>query len=68
MFSKERPVHVVIPESLNLKQVEKVTASVLNLVGCPHCHSGYDFRFHQEEVIVFGKDLEPQTLNARGQS
>ena len=63
-FSKSKPVHVIVPPALDIKQVHRVTESVLGKLGCPQCHSGFDIRFHQEEIIVFDKALDMQSLNA----
>jgi hypothetical protein len=63
-FSKSRPIHVIVPPKLDLDAVHDVTAKTLGIVGCPRCHSGFDLRFHQEEIIVFDKGLEAKTFNA----
>jgi hypothetical protein len=57
-FSKSQPVYVVVPPKLDLKGVQQVTAKTLGLVGCPNCHSGFDIRFLQQQVILVDKQLE----------
>ena len=64
-FAKGQPVYVVVPPKLDLKGVQNVTAKTLGLVGCPNCHSGFDIRFVQEEIILFDKALEGKVVNAR---
>jgi hypothetical protein len=64
-FSKSQPVHVVVPAKLDLKGVQQITAKTLGILGCERCHSGFDIRFHQEEVILFDKALEGKVLNGR---
>jgi len=66
-FSKSKPVTVVVPAKLNLKQVNEITGKTLGLLGCGNCHSGFDIRFIQQEVILFDRELEGKVLNgARG--
>lgn len=58
-------VRVTVPASAlyDLKQMQKITASVLDKLGCSNCHSGHDIRFDLErEFIVDAK------LNAIGRS
>jgi hypothetical protein len=66
-FSKSRPVRVVVPAGLKMKEVHQITETTLGILGCGECHSGFDIRFHQHEVIVFDKNLESKVVNgARG--
>ena len=62
-FSKSRPIDVIVPAKLNLKQVQEITAKTLGILGCENCHSGFDIRFHQQEVILFDRELEAKVLN-----
>lgn len=58
-------VRVTVPATalFDLKQMQKITASVLDKLGCSNCHSGHDIRFDLErEFIVDAK------LNAIGRS
>ncbi|MBI4997462.1 MAG: hypothetical protein HZC22_11310 [Rhodocyclales bacterium] len=51
-------VRVTIPASAayDLKQMQKITASILDRLGCSNCHSGHDIRFDLErEFIVDAK-------------
>jgi len=57
-FSKSQPVYVVVPARLDLKGVQRVTAKTLGLLGCENCHSGFDIRFLQQQVILFDEGLE----------
>jgi len=45
-------VHVSVPASAsnNLAMMQKITANVLGKLGCLGCHSGFDIRFHNEEL------------------
>ena len=55
---------VYVPSDVNydLDKMQKVTASVLEKLGCGHCHSGriLDFRHLEEEFTV-----HPETLEVR---
>jgi hypothetical protein len=58
-------VRVTIPAkaAFDLKQMHKITESVLDKLGCANCHSGHDIRFDLErEFIVDAK------LNVIGRS
>jgi hypothetical protein len=59
------PTRVVVPAQVafNLVKMQKVTASVLERLGCPACHSGFDVRFDIERRFV----VDPK-LNVRGES
>jgi uncharacterized protein (UPF0212 family) len=32
-------------------------------LGCPNCHSGFDIRFIQQQVILVDKKLEAKQFN-----
>ena len=57
-FPKElaagRTVRVVVPAKVafNLDQMQGVTADILNRLGCPTCHSGFDIRFFLEQDFI----------------
>jgi hypothetical protein len=50
-------VYLVVPPKLDIKQTEQVTAKALGLLGCPRCHSGFDIRWLEEQVILVDKQL-----------
>jgi hypothetical protein len=54
-FSNAKPVYLVVPPKLELKQTQEITAKALGLVGCPRCHSGFDLRWLEEQVILVDK-------------
>lgn len=58
-------VRVSIPAKIayDLGQMQKITASVLDQLGCPNCHSGYDIRFDLERRFIID-----EKLNVHGQS
>jgi hypothetical protein len=56
-FSNAKPVYLVVPPKLDIKQTEQVTAKALGLLGCPRCHSGFDIRWLEEQVILVDKQL-----------
>jgi hypothetical protein len=62
-FSKSKTVYVAVPPKLDLKGVLQITEKTLGLVGCPRCHSGFDIRFIQEQVILVDKKLEATQFN-----
>jgi hypothetical protein len=37
--------------------MQKVTASLLNRLGCTACCSGFDIRFHVEDAFVVDQNL-----------
>ena len=45
----ERTIRVTVPAKVayNLRSLQKVQAVVLERLGCPKCHSGFDIRFDQ---------------------
>jgi hypothetical protein len=50
----EPVVHIVMPKGAthDLKLTEKTIASALGRLGCDHCHSGFDIRLIEAEVIL----------------
>lgn len=52
-------VKVIVPAKVafNLDSMQKVTANVLDQLGCPECHSGFDIRFDIERRFVFDQQL-----------
>lgn len=57
-------VQVSVPAKLayNLDSMQKVTARVLDQLGCPECHSGFDIRFDIERRFIFDNDLNIKNL------
>ena len=47
-------VHVIVPKggTHNLQTAQHAIASALGRLGCDHCHSGFDIRLLEEEVIL----------------
>jgi hypothetical protein len=62
-FSKSRPVTVVVPARLKINQVHEITEKTLGILGCGECHSGFDIRILQHEIIVFDKALDAKVVN-----
>ncbi len=60
----ERPIRVTVPASatFDLGQMQKVTASVLERLGHPACHSGFDIRFDMITRFQFDSKLNIQEL------
>jgi hypothetical protein len=58
-----RPINVYVTRDIafNLEKMNKVTAQVLDRIGCGGCHSGRILFFHQLENFV----VNPQTLNVQ---
>ena len=56
----ERPIRVTIPikVAFDLDRMQKVTATVLERLGCPACHSGWDLRFDVARRFQFDQDLQ----------
>ena len=55
-------ITVRVPEKMNLEQSQKLLASVLGKVGCPHCYSGFKITFENavdpaNVILVAEKDL-----------
>jgi hypothetical protein len=57
-FSNAKPVYLVVPPKLELEKTQEITAKALGLLGCPRCHSGFDIRWLEEQVILVDKSLE----------
>ena len=57
-------VQVSVPAKLayDLPSMQKVTARVLDQLGCPNCHSGFDIRFDIERRFIFDNDLNITNL------
>lgn len=55
-----KPVRIRVPASVasDLGQMHKVTELVLERLGCPSCHSGFDLRFDIERAFLFNEKLE----------
>jgi hypothetical protein len=47
-------VHVIVPKggTHNLQTSQRAIASALGRLGCDHCHSGFDIRLLEEEVVL----------------
>ena len=56
----ERAVRVTIPVKVafDLDSMHRVTATVLERLGCPECHSGWDLRFDVARRFQFDQDLQ----------
>lgn len=52
-------VRVAIPAKVayNLKSMQKVTAEILDRLGCPACHSGHDIRFELIRDFLVDEEL-----------
>jgi hypothetical protein len=48
-------VYLVVPPKLEMEKTQEITAKALGLVGCPRCHSGFDIRWLEEQVILVDK-------------
>ena len=55
-----RPVNVFVPRDVafDLGKMSKVTAQILERLGCGHCHSGRILNFHTLEDFVVSPKLE----------
>jgi hypothetical protein len=55
----ERIVSVAVPfkVSFQLEGMQRITASVLERLGCPKCHSGWDIRFDISRTFVVDEKL-----------
>ena len=40
-----------------------ITEKTLGILGCPNCHSGFDIRFIQEQVILVDRKLEAKQFS-----
>ena len=56
----DRSIHIKIPVSVafDLQRMNKATALVLDRLGCPECHSGFDLRFDLERQFIFNERVE----------
>lgn len=65
---RDTAIHVTVPAKVayNLKDMQKVTATVLDRLGCPACHSGFDIRFDFERRFNFNENLELLERHHRG--
>lgn len=67
-FSKNpsfgRVVRITIPAkaAFDLGSMQKITASVLDRLGCPACHSGMDLRWDFQDRFQVGPDLQVREL------
>lgn len=57
-------IQVSVPAKLayDLDSMQKVTSRVLDQLGCPACHSGFDIRFDIERRFIFDNDLNIKNL------
>lgn len=55
----DRTVRVTVPAKVafDLGNMQEVTESVLERLGCPQCHSGWDIRFDIERRFVVDEKL-----------
>lgn len=64
-----RPVNIYVTRDVafNLEKMQKVTADILNRLGCGQCHSGRILFFHSlEDFVVNPKTLGVEELGALG--
>lgn len=61
---KHRTVRVTVPVKVafDLGRMQEVTESVLDRLGCPQCHSGWDIRFDMERNFVVDENLNIDSL------
>jgi hypothetical protein len=55
---REIRVHVARDVLHNAESMRTVVSNLLGKLGCPTCHSGFDFRFIEQSDFVVGPDLE----------
>lgn len=55
----DRTVRVSIPAKVafDLDSMQQVTANILERLGCPACHSGWDIRFDMERQFLVDEKL-----------
>jgi len=55
----ERTVRVVVPAKVafDLTSMQRVTANVLQRLGCDECHSGWDIRYELENRFLVDEKL-----------
>ena len=66
--SRANAVRVTLPVDVafDLERMQQATAHVLERLGCPRCHSGWDIRFEIFRDYVVGKDLQVKpTIGSR---
>lgn len=58
-------VRVYVPSRVayDLEAMQKVTASVLDRLGCGQCHSGRILNFQSLDTFVVGEDLEVRAIS-----
>ena len=63
IYDSWRPitVHVTRDVANDRSKMQKVTIGVLEILGCPECHSGHVLRFEQIRDLV----VNPKTLDVR---
>ena len=59
-------IHVTVPSSVSndFEKMTKVTQSILNRYGCPHCHSGRVIFYHEEDNYAVDGALNVTSLGA----
>ena len=65
--SRGNTIRVFVPHEVayNLERLQKTLANVVDRLGCPGCHSGFDVRFIQErDFVVNPKSLAVEDLSA----
>jgi hypothetical protein len=57
-------VRVYVPSRVayNLEAMQKVTASVLDRLGCGQCHSGRILNFQSLDTFVVGENLDVRAI------
>lgn len=59
LFTKGNTIKIKVPArvAFDLESMNKATYTVLDELGCPACHSGFDLRFDFEREFVFDLKL-----------
>ena len=54
-----RVIHVTVPATVayDFDKITKVTKTILGKLGCAPCHSGFDIRFHLEDIFAADEKL-----------
>jgi len=56
-------IYITPDVAFDLKKMNKVTANILDRLGCPGCHSGRILEFQMiEDFVINPKTLEPQEV------
>jgi len=56
-------IYITRDVAFDLQKMTRVTANVLNKIGCGGCHSGRFLEFHMiEDFMINPKSLEPQEV------